>query len=84
MEEPGKRLLKQLAAKLDLVIVKQGSPNVFARGPHKLLHNSTRAVYLTSCDCFKICFILPNKQIFWINNIFSWRKQLCRPDEMAP
>ena len=37
------------------------SPNVFVRGLHKLLHNSSRAGYLTQRDCFEICYILPNR-----------------------
>jgi len=34
----------------------------FGRGPHKLLHNSSRARYLVQCDFFVICYILPNKK----------------------
>ena len=47
----------------------QVSPNFFVRGPHKLLQNISRAGRLTSCDCFGICYILPNQQnvgIFFI------------------
>jgi len=46
------------------VVLNQGAPNFFVRGPHKLLLNSPRAGYLTQCDCFGKCYILPNQQIF--------------------
>jgi len=41
-----------------------GSPNIFARGPHKQLQNISRAGSLPyKCDCFGITYILPNQQI---------------------
>jgi len=40
-----------------------GSPNFFVRGPHELLHNSSRAEHLTWWDCFGICYILPSQQV---------------------
>jgi len=52
--------------------------NVFVRGSHKLLHNSSRAGHLTQCDCFGVCYILPNQQ-FFCKQIILWllTKYIC-------
>ena len=57
-----------------------GSPNFFVRGPLKLLHNSARAERHPQCDCFGICCILPNQQLFrkyvsfhFLHNVFAAR-----------
>jgi len=42
-----------------------------ARGPYKLLHNSSRAGHLTQCDCFGICYNLQKQQVFRKCIIFS-------------
>jgi len=44
-------------------------------GPHKLLHNSSRARHLVQCDFFGICYILPNQHIF--ANIFFIIGKMC-------
>ena len=54
-----------------------GSQNIFVGGPHKLLQ-----VEGGTCDCFGICHILPNQQIFR-KYIFSLTKCLRGPDEMV-
>ena len=63
--------------------IDQGSPNFWER-PHKLLHNSSRARHLASCDFFGIYYNLPNQQIFRKYIIFSLlAKYVLRPGEMA-
>jgi len=47
----------------------QGSPNVFVRGPHKVMQNISRAGRRTQCVCFRIYYILPNQQN--LGNFFS-------------
>ena len=66
------------------ICLEQGSPNFLVRGPHKLLHNSSRAAHLTYCDYFGICYILPNQQIFRKYYFLLLTKCLRGPDEMAP
>jgi len=60
----------------------QGSPDFFVRGPHKLLHNSSRAGHLTECDCFGICCILQYQLFVKILFFHCWKMSL-RPEEMA-
>ena len=56
----------------------------FGRGPHKLLHNSSRAGHLAYCYFFGIYFILLNQHIFRKYMIFSLlAKCVLRPGEMA-
>ena len=63
---------------------KPGLSNFFGRGPHKLLHNSSRARHLVSCDFSGICYILPNQHIFRKYIMFSLlAKCIFRPGEMA-
>jgi len=55
----------------------------FGRGPHKLLHNNSRAGHLAQCDFFGICYI-PNQHIFRKCIIFSLlAKCILRPGETA-
>jgi len=48
-----------------------GSPNFFVRGPHELLHNSSRAEHLTWWDCFGICYILPSQQVIQVGFAYT-------------
>jgi len=53
-----------------------GVSKLFVRGPHKLIQKMWSAGRLTQCDCFGMCYIVPNQQIFR-NYIFSsLRKRL--------
>ena len=75
---------RKTRSNLQLHAIQQGSPNFFDRGPHKLLHNSSRAGHLTKCDCFAMCYILPNQHVCRSYVIFSLlAKYLCGPGEMA-
>jgi len=73
---PTKETLQFVKSMSVLVLLGQGSPNVFVRGPHKLLHNRSRAGHLAQCCCFGIRYILPNQQIFRKCNIFSLLKNI--------
>ena len=56
---------------------------IFGRGPHQLLHNSSRARHLVYCDFFGMCYILSNQHIFRKYIIFSLlAKCVLRPGEM--
>ena len=47
----------------------QGIPNVFVWGPNEVIQNMSRARPLTYRDCFGVCYILPNQQLF-VNILF--------------
>jgi len=59
--------------------VEQVFPNFFILGPHTLLRNSERVGHLTLCDCFGICYIVPNQKVFrqlifhYLQNAFADR-----------
>jgi len=50
---------------------------VFHPRPHQLLHSSPRVEHLTYCDCFGLCYILPNQKVFrqlifhYLQNVFA-------------
>ena len=59
-----KRLLQNIALQNIACNLQQECPKFFFWGPHKLLHNSSKPGRLTWCDCIRLCYILPNQQIF--------------------
>ena len=60
------------------VLLQKGSANFFIRGPHKLIHNNSRAGHLTQCDRFGICYSIKStsfSQIYYFfifDKISSW------------
>jgi len=68
------------------LVLKQGTPNLFVRGPHQVIQNMSRARHLMKCNCCGICYILPN-QHFFVSTVYyifsSSTKWLRGPDEMA-
>ena len=63
--------------------VTSGSPNFFIRGPHKLIHNRSRAGHLTQLIVAGYV-ILPNQQVFRKYIIFSFMAKCLRGLELAP
>ena len=58
-----------------------GSPNSFVRGPHELLHNSSRAGHLILCNVIVSGLLhFTNQQVFHLNISVSFTKQLRGPD----
>ena len=54
------------------VFSRAGVSQRFTRGPHKLLHNSSRVRDLTQYDCFGICYIVQNEKMYCKYIIFSF------------
>ena len=66
--------------------MEQGSSNIVVRGPHQLLHNSSRAIHLNNAivSAYVACYQINNffvyyffnidKMSLWLNKMASWAR----------